>query len=243
MRNKIQIIFLALTTMFITSCATLDNTIGGKSKLSVDTKMSNTIFLDPVAEEKRTVYVHIRNTSSKRLNIDEDIKSALRGKGYRVMANPDKAHYMIQANILHVSQVAEDKDPFGALAKGYGSAVLGGVAGHAITGGHRDGATGGALLIAGADYIVSRLNKVVKYSMITDLQVSERVYGGELTRIENNATVSGNSSVSATIGATKAKWRKYQTRIISVAEKSALKFEEATPHLEEGLIMAISGLL
>ncbi|WPX97466.1 complement resistance protein TraT [Candidatus Bandiella euplotis] len=41
----------------------------------------------------------------------------------------------------------------------------------------------------------------------------------------------------------KTNWKKYQTRIISVAKKVNGKFTEAQPELVKGLVRSISGLL
>ena len=37
--------------------------------------------------------------------------------------------------------------------------------------------------------------------------------------------------------------KKYQTRIVSTANKLNLKFEDAVPELEEGLTLSIAGIL
>ena len=75
-------------------------------------------------------------------------------------------------------------------------------------------ATGG--LLGGIIETVSgAFVKDVTYSIITDLQISERNGGG---------------------------WKRYQTRVLSTANKVNLEFTEAQPNLEKGLIASISGL-
>ncbi|MGZ7310547.1 complement resistance protein TraT, partial [Streptococcus pyogenes] len=81
------------------------------------------VFLDPVAPSKRTVFLQIRNTSDKpNLDIKSDIKANIESRGYKVLDNPDKAHYMIQANILQVGK-ADLRDSENFLSQGFGSAV------------------------------------------------------------------------------------------------------------------------
>ena len=44
--------------------------------------MSETVFLDPVADNKRTVVLQIRNTSDKKdLQIEEELKQTIEAKG------------------------------------------------------------------------------------------------------------------------------------------------------------------
>ena len=72
-------------------------------KLEVQTKMSETIFLDPIEDNKKTVLLQIRNTSDKPgLDIEGKIRSAVESKGYTIVNSPKKANIMIQANILQV---------------------------------------------------------------------------------------------------------------------------------------------
>jgi len=118
--NKIKNLILAITVaVLVTGCSAIDKQIK-HGKLDVQTKMSETVFLDPVADNKRTVVLQIRNTSDKKdLNIQSEIVTAIEDKGYTVVSDPNKAHFMIQANILQVGKSA-DSDPFGAMNSGFG---------------------------------------------------------------------------------------------------------------------------
>ncbi|MEX3853809.1 complement resistance protein TraT [Paraburkholderia sp. BR10923] len=103
----------------LTDCAATHVAIS-KHDLDVQTKMSDTIFLDPVADSKKTVFVQIRNTSDKpHFDIAADVKAAVSGKGYRIVGDPDHAQYILQANILQVGKVAPSaaQEAFG----GYGA--------------------------------------------------------------------------------------------------------------------------
>lgn len=80
--------------------------------------MSETVFLEPVEDNKRTVVLQIRNTSDKKdLQIEEELKQAIEAKGYRVVRNPSEANFMIQANILQVGKNTLE-DPFSSLTGG-----------------------------------------------------------------------------------------------------------------------------
>lgn len=203
--------------------------------------MSDTIFLDPVAASKRTVFVQIRNTSDKQeLAITDAIISNIQGKGYKLLDDPDAAHFLLQVNILQAGKT----DPAAAeraLANGYGSVVLGATAGYAV-GGSGTAATAGGLLFGATELIANSLVKDVTYSLITDIQLSERSKGS-VSSSSAHSLKQGNSGSTQVEYSEVHDRKKYQTRVVSTANKMNLKFEEALPELKKGLTNSISGLL
>lgn len=110
MRKFFKTILFSLILIFtFVSCSTL-HTVVSKRNLDVQTKMSDTIWLEPAAANERTVFVQIRNTSGKNLNIEQKITNVLTSKGYRIVNNPAEAKYWLQANILKVDKVNLDSD-------------------------------------------------------------------------------------------------------------------------------------
>ena len=75
-----------------------------KKDLDVQTKMSDTVFLDPVGPDKKTIFVQIRNTSDRSFDIEGAIVSALVARGYRVTQDPDAAHFRLLGNVLSVAK-------------------------------------------------------------------------------------------------------------------------------------------
>ena len=62
-----------------------------KKDLDVQTKMSDTIFLDPVEPDRRIVYLNVRNTSDKsNFDIAGPVPRVLEGKGYTLLPIPKK---------------------------------------------------------------------------------------------------------------------------------------------------------
>jgi hypothetical protein len=215
-------------------------------KLEVQTKMSETIFLDPIEDDKKTVLLQIRNTSDKSgLEIESKIRSAVESKGYRIVNSPKQANIMIQANILQVGKSTLE-NPFEALSGGYGSGLEG-----FATGAMLAGATGGSGrsmlgigLIAGiGNTILDAAVQVVNFTMTIDLQISEKAEGNFVSESSDASLKQGNSGYKKSTWKKKTNWKRYQTRIMSVAKKTNLKFEEAEPKLTEGLVKSISGLL
>lgn len=215
-------------------------------KLEVETKMSETIFLDPIEDEKRTVLLQIRNTSDKSgLDIESKIRSAVENKGYRIVNSPKQANIMIQANILQVGKSTLE-NPFEALSGGYGSGLEGFTTGAALagaTGGSGRSMLGIGLLAGVGNTILDAAVEVVTFTMTTDLQISEKADGEYVSESSDASLKQGTSGYKKSTWEKKTNWKKYQTRIMSVGKKTNLKFEEAEPKLTEGLVKSISGLL
>jgi hypothetical protein len=229
----------------LTGCNTTTKIIK-HGKLEVQTKMSDTIFLDPIDEDKRTVLLQIRNTSDKSgLNIESKIRSAVESKGYMIVSSPKKANVMIQANILQVGKSTLE-DPFEAMSGGYGSGLEGFATGAAIagaTGGSGRSMLGVGLITGIGNTILDAAVEVVNFTMVVDLQISEKAEGNFVSESSDASLKQGNSGYKKSTWEQKTNWKRYQTRIMSVAKKTNLKFEEAEPKLTEGLVKSISGLL
>jgi len=237
-------VLLGLLAM-VSGCAATQTAIS-KRNLDVQTKMSATVFLDPVAPDEQTVYVQVRNTSDKELHIDDAIASAVSSHGYRVVNNPNDAHYMLQASVLQVGKM----DPAAAqaaLAGGYGGAIEGGALGLAMAAAsnNNNASSYGGFGLAGAmvGTIANAAVKDVTFTMITDLQISERAPKGVTVNQQTNSDMAQGTSTKVTQQSNSvSQWKRYRTRIVSTAEKVNLDFAEAKPELEHGLTRSISGI-
>ncbi|WHA04542.1 complement resistance protein TraT [Candidatus Bandiella numerosa] len=213
---------------------------------NVMTSTRQTIFLDPIDDNKKTVLLQIRNTSDKSgLEIESKIRSAIESKGYRIVNSTQSANIMIQANVLQVGKNTLE-NPFQALTGGYGSGLEGFATGAAIagaTGGSGRSMLGIGLITGIGNTVLDAAVEVVNFTMITDLQISEKADGEYVSESSDANLKQGTSGYKKSRWEKKTNWKKYQTRIMSVAKKTNLKFEEAEPKLTEGLVKSISGLL
>jgi len=89
----------------LTGCAATQTVLEHRS-LQVSTKQSETIFLDPVSNAQKTIYVSVKNTSDEEIDIAPRLKTALSSHGYKVINNPNSAHYLLQANVLKVGKMS-----------------------------------------------------------------------------------------------------------------------------------------
>ena len=234
-----------ISVLSLTSCTTTTKLIK-HGKLEVQTKMSDTVFLDPIADDKKTVLLQIRNTTDQSgLAIESKLRTVISAKGYKIVSNPKLANVMIQANILQVGKSTLE-NPFQALTGGFGSGLAGFATGATLggaLGGTGRSMLGTGLLFGVGESILDAAVEVVNYTMITDLQISERSDGTVVEESSNASLKQGTNSVKKSTWKEKTNWKKYQTRIISVAKKTNLKFEEAEPELILGLVNSIVGIL
>ena len=78
----------------LSGCAAVHTSIA-KKDLDVQTKMSDTVFLDPVGPDKKTIFVQLRNTSDRPFDIEGPIVNAIAARGYRVTQDPEAAHPLL----------------------------------------------------------------------------------------------------------------------------------------------------
>jgi hypothetical protein len=189
------------------------------------------------------VYVQVRNTSDRDdFDLSEDLRAGLERRSHTVVNDPERAHYLLQVNVLQVGKI----DPSAAermFAGGYGSTI--GTAGAGATIGALSGGTWMAAgiggLVGGASALVAdALVKDVTYSVITDVQVSER--SAVAVRERTNQRLQQGRSGTRDISAEESSgWKRYQMRVISSANQVNLDLEDALPALRAGVARSIAG--
>lgn len=248
-----QVAVAGMALMLLSGCAA-SQTMISKRNLDVQTKMSETIFLDPVGPDKKVIFVDVRNTSDKdNFDIATPIKDAIAKRGYRITQNPEEAHFRLQANVLSVAKT----DPTAAqqaLAGGYGGpliSALGGAAAGAAIGGMAGGtyaaagmgAGAGALVLGGAELVTGALVKDVTFMVVTDVQVVEKAPEGVIVRQDNQQNLKqGIGGTEQQTSSEVTKHKKFRTRVVSTANKANLDYEEAAPALTQGLTKSLAGL-
>lgn len=240
--NKIAVYGLALSLFTLTGCGAMSTAVK-KRNLDVKTQMSETIWLEPASD--KTVFVQVRNTSDKDMSgLQSQIASELTAKGYRVTSSPDAAYFWVQANVLKADKM-DLRQTQGFLSSGYEGGATAAALGAGITAYNSSsaGATLGVGLASGlvglaADAMVEDVN----YTMVTDLQISERSKATVTT--DNVAALKqGTSGLKVQTSTEQGNRAKYQTRVVSSANKVNLKFEEAKPVLEAQLAKSIAGIM
>ena len=161
-------------------------------------------------------------------------------KGYRIVNDPAQARYWLQANVLKVDKVdlrEVSPDTFSnvVLAGGIGAALGGTRSGGIYT------AVGWGLAAATISTIADALVKDINYAMVTDILITEKT-GKAVSVTTKNVVKQGTSGSRTSTSQEETNVDKYSTRVLSIANKVNLKFEEAVPVLEEELVNVISGV-
>lgn len=243
MKNRNSLVAAVVVSCLVLSGCSAMGTAIKKRNLDVKTQMSQTVWLEPSSE--KTVYIQIRNTSDKDMgDLQTLLAQDLLAKGYNVTSSPDSAYYWIQANVLKAEKM-DLRQAQGLLSTGYEGAAAGAALGAGITA--YNSTSGGAILGVGlaaglAGMAADAMVEDVNYTMVTDLQISERSKATVTT--DNVAALrQGTSGVKVQTSSEEGNRMKYQTRVVSNANKVNLKFEEAKPVLEAQLAKSVAGIM
>jgi hypothetical protein len=239
-----KIVAFGIVVAMLAGCSALHTSIR-KRNLDVQTKMSDTIFLDPVSPDKQVIYVQVRNTSDKEnFDIEGPIKEAMTKHGYRVTDNPDEAYYRLQANVLSVAKTTPEEAQQ-MLAGGYGAPLVGAAAGAAagtVAGGAGGGVAGGIMGMLGT-VAVDAFVEDVMFLAVTDIQLVEKAPEGVIVRSDSQQNLAqGMAGTQSQTYSEVGKFKKYRTRVISTANKANLEYVEAAEPLTQGLAKSLSGL-
>lgn len=245
LRRPVRSAAFLLGCLTLSACAATTTAIT-KSELDVQTRMSDSIFLEPLPPARRTVFLQVKNTSDREdFNIEDGVRAALAKQGYQLVNDPERAHYMLQANVLQAgkSSVTAAEDAF---SSGFGGALFGAAVGavgtRAVT---KDTGSiiGGGLIGAAVETAAGAFVKDVTYSAITDIQVSERATDGTVVTEAFQQDLGQGTGGSRIVRAdSTSSWKRYRTRVMSIANQANLEFEDAAPQLVAGLTRSIAGV-
>lgn len=226
--TKAKMTSLLLVVIILSGCFATRTAIT-KRNLEIKTKMSETLFLDPVSDDKKIIYVKVRNTTGiGGLGLEDAIKASLVNNGYKVTSNPNEAIFILQANILQAGKNENES----SLLENFGDAAVPGVIGGAIgksTGGDT-GAIIGATAGATIGFIGSSLVQDITYSLITDIEVKQRVVFSAARTKNTKDNIDTNG------------WKRFSTRVVSYANKVNLKYAEAEPELVKATVASLTGI-
>ncbi len=230
---------LTATITTLTGCSTLGTAIE-KRNLSVQSKMSNSVFLEPASTSNKTVFIQIRNSSDKDIDtqmMSKKIAKQLTANSYRVTKNPEQANYIIQQNILSVAKT-DKKSAYNAMDAGFGGAA----AGSLIVGASGGGNYGMGALVGGiAGIAANALVKDVYYNLVSDIQIKERTKGKVNYTTKSNAGSGSSMNTAQTISG-QSNYLTHSTRLVIVANQVNLEFDEAKNILEDKLVKSVAGI-
>ncbi|HEC1554375.1 TPA: conjugal transfer protein TraT [Campylobacter upsaliensis] len=230
------------------------------TSLQTNSTMSQSIFLDPVAKEKRVVFLNIKNTSSCQIHLEHKLKSSLEAKGYQISDDLENSTYILSTNVLYCDKKQENNTAGGALA---GGAVGAGISAY-------NSSSAGGTIAAGAllGGLLAKMSEDTIYQMQVDVNIKQKIQNKVLnqnTNINSQASVrdkkasgflnsfGGNvrnekvgqlnaNLASSTQQSYESDYVERSTIILAEAVKTGLKLEEASEILEDKIVAQIAGL-
>jgi outer membrane lipoprotein SlyB len=201
------IYILIVVPFFICGCAT--------TNLQVETKPTNSIFLDSIKRIEKTVYLEAKNSSGKDIGtFEKQLKNKLSSKGYSVVQDAKSAQYILMTNVLFATNMKEGINSGTAT----GGTMLGAATG-ALNTNSGNGLLVGALAGAVVGVVASSIAQDEYYRFITDVVIREK-----------------DINIPSIAAEKDAKYTQYSMRIFSQATKMNLKTEEAVPVMVEQTI-------
>ncbi|MGO4892294.1 complement resistance protein TraT [Flavobacterium sp. W21_SRS_FM6] len=231
-RNRsLNALIFAFAALTLSGCAAVHTSIA-KKDLDVQTKLSTSIFVDPVAPEKRKIYLEVRSAVMEfdRNAFRDALVSQITtsGNGYTIVDSPEDSQYTMSVFVRNLEK-ASPTAAEGYLRTGYEGVAAGTAVGYVAGGSYRDAAAGGiigGLVSTAANAFV----KDVTYLLVADIQIKERARKGVLVRRDSkiNTQISDDGATTQTYSeATNQK--EYRTRVVTTANKANLELEEAQP--------------
>jgi hypothetical protein len=233
-------------SVLLSGCAATQVALEHKS-LDVQTRMSQTLFLEAEKPADRTVLLEIKNTSDKPVEVAGPIRQRLEAKGYRVVNSPNEAYYILQVNVRQVAKAspsALSQSRFTPADSAAAGAALASAFGASMENfdGPGQGAAIGEVAAKVADLVAGAFVHNVTYRMITDLQILERTDGQVNQTVSSDLHKGSGTRVLQTNQSIRER-RKYQTQIVSTANKVNLNFDKALQLLEDNLARSIAGIM
>lgn len=79
------------------------------SELKVSTNMADSIFIEPVAKSKKTVFIFAKNTTSCNLNLESKLSDGVISKGYNIVDDPENATFILGVNVLECASKTQQE--------------------------------------------------------------------------------------------------------------------------------------
>lgn len=268
--------WLLLVALLLLSGCTAVHTSVAKRNLDVQTRMSQTVYLDPVEPEQRTIYLDVRNTTAEyQLPLADDVRSFMLSRGYQLVNSPMQAQYWLQVNVRTVLKERPDKvlaDEYGMTPQEVSELLHPGMAPppepetpeqraerysrntavfvDTSIGTNVDGKDIARALVvlaafAGAEYIGNQLVQDKYYTMLTDIQIAERISPDSEQKVQEyseHQLRQGDSGAFEQLWQRDTDMRKYQVRVVSFANKANLNWQDAEQPLHQGLLRSLAGI-
>jgi len=242
MNMKIRIVAIGLFVAMLSGCSAVHTSIA-KRDLDVQTKISTSIFVDPVAIEKRKIYLEVRSGVMEfdrnlfRSNLREQLVNS--GNGYTLTEDPKDAQYTMSVFVRNLEKTTPNEAAT-ALGAGFQGAGVGAAVSYA-TGGSGRNMAGTGLLVGALSTAANAFVQDVMYLLVADIQIKERAAKGVIVRRDSktNTKISDDGATTQTYSEATTQ-KEYRTRVVTTANKANLELPEAQPLMFEKTAYAMA---
>lgn len=252
--KKIVIASAVAASLLFTGCAT--------TQLQTSAKMTQSVFINPVAKDKRTVFLSTKNTSGADIDIESKIIQSLESRGYTILDDPEAATYVLMTNVLYCDKKRENN-----IAGGAGMGGVAGALANSGSSGRGMAAAGVAGMVVGG--LIAKATEDTIYQMQVDIVIREKAkgkvtattgnvsgqatvndgrkagfmnsFGGPIRNTDASGQLNSNT-VNSSSQTYESDFIEHRTMMFAEATKMNLTLEEATPILEQKIARQISGL-
>jgi hypothetical protein len=209
-----------------------------KRELRVDTRVSQTIFIEPLPESQKIVYVDANFVGNNASAFQHQLMARLRSKGYKVTHDVRLANYIIKSNAVRYGRFEHPGEENRILMRGFGGAVTGAIVGSLITDDAKGAVVGG---LVGSIVNMSVENR--HYILVSDLQISQRISGSMVYKWSTIQQRKKQLKKHFRLHSDGAHvWARYRTRVVSTASRFNLAIPVADRALNQALVNTISRL-
>ncbi len=237
-------------------CSAVD-TITKKQDLIVESRLSHSIVLDPVAPSKRIIYARVRDVSGNEMRKDmqRKIVDHLTEEGFTVTEDPEKANLMLNATIISASKTTGD-EANKLLSSGYKGAAEGAFVGGsiaALTGSSKLNTLKTGAITAVGGFFADTFVEDVYYTFVMDVELRERPLEGDsitnskksvnTKKFKAGSTTNRTISKSSVTRGENYNWVVYELRIVTTANQINLEIDEAIPAVQDKTAYSLSELM
>lgn len=224
-------------------------TLVSKKDLEVQVKTSTAIFVDPVPQNKRTVYLDVKSgvmefdrREFKQFVRDQFVNS--NDNNYVLVDNPEEAQFTMVVYVLNLEKTSPTAAEQ-ALKSGYmGGAIAAGATVGAIANSSNryTGAGAGAIAGGAIELVSSSLVKDVFFMLVCDIQIKEKLSNGAVVRKDTQVDTKVSDAGSSRQSVSEVSARKeYRTRIVTTANQVNLELASAKELMFKKTGYALSG--
>jgi len=229
--------------------------------LETQLQLQQSVFISPDAIDERPIYLRVSNQTGKPdINFDALLMQKFAARGYKVTKNAKEAGIRLIANFVYLDKAREGMSLEGAIAGGFGGAVIGGLVTHTP-----EGAAVGAAAGAGVGSVLGVFVTVDTWYGVVDVLIEEPLQSTTVRRTssvsnqemgvksgESHGSSRGKSAASGAQSIRETsemefnetvKHKKTQTRIVAEAVQTNIDEVEASKQIREQLADSIANFL